>query len=159
MAIDRTRLKRARRAALLAILALAAPLVLGGCVANSSNPTVALAEARMSAREAVLDLDIANPGGRNLVVREVEYQLAHGETALPVADGVWKGDLELAAGKHARLELRVPFAIEPLEPDSRRLHLGGTLRLKDRTGFLGLGFMDMTGSPFQVEAEAKELAP
>ena len=159
MHTDRSRLNRRTYAESFAAIAFAVPLGLGGCVANSSNPTVALESARMSSRESVLDLDIGNPGGRNLFVHEVEYQLAHGETALPVADGVWKGTLELAAGAHARLELRVPFAIEPLEPDSRRLHLSGTLRLKDRTGFLGLRFMDMTGSPFQVEAEAKELAP
>lgn len=139
--------------ALAAALLAAAP---AGCVANSSNPTVTVAQARMSASEAMMELDIANPGGRNLVVREVEYQLAHGETALPVADGVWKGALALDAGSHARLELRMPFSIEPLEPDSRLLHLGGTLHLEDRTGFLGLKFMDMTGSPFQVETLAKE---
>ena len=133
--------------------AAATALLLGGCVANSSNPTVTLREARMSAEEAVLDLEIANPGGRDLCVKAIEYQLSH------VADGVWNGEVELPARKSVCMGLRVPFAIEPLEPDSRRLHLNGTLRLEDRTGYLGLGFMDMTGSPFQVEAEAKEPSP
>ena len=148
-----------RRPTNLMIAAAAALLSLCGCVANSSNPTVILREARMSAKEAVLDLEIANPGGRDLCVKVIEYQLSHGETAMPVADGVWKGEVELPARKSACMVLRVPFAIEPLEPDSRRLHLNGTLRLEDRTGYLGLGFMDMTGSPFQVEADAKELNP
>lgn len=139
--------------------AAATALLLGGCVANSSNPTVTLREARMSAEEAVLDLEIANPGGRDLCVKAIEYQLSHGETAMPVADGVWNGEVELPARKSVCMVLRVPFAIAPLEPDSRRLHLNGTLRLEDRTGYLGLGFMDMTGSPFQVEAEAKEPSP
>jgi hypothetical protein len=139
--------------------AAAMALLLGGCVANSSNPIVTLREARMSAKEAVLDLEVANPGGRDLCVKAIEYQLSHGETAMPVADGVWKGEVELPARKSVCMVLRVPFAIEPLEPDSRRLHLNGTLRLEDRTGYLGLGFMDMTGSPFQVEADAKEQSP
>lgn len=139
--------------------AAAMALFLGGCVANSSNPIVTLREARMSAKEAVLDLEVANPGGRDLCVKAIEYQLSHGETAMPVADGVWKGEVELPARTSVCMVLRVPFAIEPLEPDSRRLHLNGTLRLEDRTGYLGLGFMDMTGSPFQVEADAKELNP
>ncbi len=141
------------------VAALGASTFLGGCVANSSNPTLAIAGARMSEREAWLGLDLVNPGGRNLVVREIEYQLAHGEIALPVADGAWKGALELAAGGRARLELRVPFSVEPLEPDSRRLKLEGTLHLEDRTGFLGLRDLDMTGSPFAAETEAEELAP
>jgi len=131
---------------------------LGGCVANSSNPTVAIGGARTSEREAALDLDISNPGGRDLVVTRVEYQLAHGEMSFPVAEGAWSGELELPAGGSARLPLRVPFTVEPMEPDSRRLHLNGMLRLEDRTGFLGLKFMDLTATPFQAEIEATPLA-
>lgn len=157
MSITAVRLIRTPSTFLLAA-AMTTPL-LGGCVANSSNPTVTLREARMSATEAVLDLELENPGGRDLCVKAIEYQLSHGEIAMPVADGVWKGAVELPARQSAFMVLRVPFSIEPLEPDSRRLHLNGTLRLEDRTGYLGLGFMDMTGSPFQVEADAKELVP
>ena len=131
------------------------PLILGGCVANSSSPAVAVHDVRLSGGEATLDLEITNPGGRDLVVTAVEYQLAHGETSFPVADGRWSGDLPLPAGRSARLDLRIPLAVEPLEPDSRRLHLNGTLHLEDRTGFLGLRSMDLTRTPFQVEAEAK----
>ncbi|MFM2165177.1 MAG: hypothetical protein RL325_1614 [Planctomycetota bacterium] len=137
----------------------AMPVLLGGCVANSSNPTVAVAEARMSATEALVALDVANPGGRDLFIKGVEYQLAHGEAGLPVAEGVWSGGLELPAGKSSRLDLRMPFSIELLEPESRKLYLNGTLRLEDRTGYLGLKFMDMTGSSFQVEFEAKDAKP
>ncbi|MEY5033087.1 MAG: hypothetical protein RL354_2118 [Planctomycetota bacterium] len=137
-------------------LVLAGTLVVGpvGCVANSSNPTVVIGGARTAEREATLDLDISNPGGRNLVVTRVEYQLAHGEMSFPVAEGAWSGELELPAGGSARLPLRVPFTVEPMEPDSRRLHLNGMLRLEDRTGFLGLKFMDLTATPFQAEIEA-----
>lgn len=135
------------------------PVLLGGCVANSSNPTVAVAEARMTATEALVALDVANPGGRDLFVKEVEYQLAHGEAGLPVAEGVWRGGLELPAGKSSRLDLRMPFSIELLEPESRRLHLTGMLRLEDRTGYLGLKFMDMTGTGFQIEFDAKGAKP
>lgn len=141
------------------LASLATMLVLGGCVANSSNPTVAVREARMSTSEAVLELEVGNPGGRDFRVKAIEYQLSHGETALPVADGAWTGAVELPAGKSARISLRVPFAVEPLEADSRLLHVNGTLRLEDRTGFLGLRFMDMTASPFQAEVTAKELVP
>lgn len=150
-----------RRPALVAGFAAGAlllPAMLGGCVANSSNPVVRLGDAAMSAHDARIGLEIENPGGRNLVVRELEYQLAHGETGLPVADGRWSGALDLPAGKSARLELVVPFTVEPLEPDSRKFALGGTMRLEDRTGFLGLRFMDMTSTPFQLDGEAREPA-
>jgi len=141
-------------------LLLAAMLVLlGGCVANSSNPTVSVAEARMSATEALVSLDVTNPGGRDLFVKELEYQLAHGEAGLPVAEGAWRDGLDLPAGKSSRVELRMPFSIELLEPESRRLHLNGTLHLEDRTGYLGLKFMDMTGTSFQIEFDAKDAKP
>lgn len=139
----------------IAVLLAAAPLILGGCVANSSSPSVAVHDARLSGGEATLGLEIANPGGRDLVVTDVEYQLAHGETSFPVADGRWSGDLSLPAGGSVRLDLRIPLAVEPLEPDSRRLRLNGTLHLEDRTGFLGLRSMDLTRTPFQVETETK----
>jgi hypothetical protein len=137
-----------------AVAAIAVGTALVGCVANSSNPSVAIGRARASEREASLDLDISNPGGRNLVITRLEYQLAHGEMSFPVAEGAWSGELELPAGGSARLPLRVPFTVEPMEPDSRRLHLNGMLRLEDRTGFLGLKFMDLTATPFQAEIEA-----
>jgi hypothetical protein len=141
-------------------LLLAAMLVLlGGCVANSSNPTVSVIEARMSATEALVSLDVTNPGGRDLFVKELEYQLAHGEAGLPVAEGAWRDGLDLPAGKSSRVELRMPFSIELLEPESRRLHLNGTLHLEDRTGYLGLKFMDMTGTSFQIEFDAKDAKP
>jgi hypothetical protein len=128
--------------------------LLGGCVANSSNPRVAIGNASASQREAAIDLDLSNPGGRDLVVTAIDYQLAHGEMAFPVAEGSWSGDLSLPAGETRRLALRIPFTVEPMEADSRRLHLSGTLRTKDRTGYLGLKFMDLTATPFQVEVEA-----
>ncbi|MFM7261929.1 MAG: hypothetical protein ACKO3W_15165, partial [bacterium] len=117
-----------------------------------------IAGAQASEREALIDLDLTNPGGRNLVVEEVEYQLAHGETGLPVAEGSWKGALALDAGRTSRLPLRIVFDVEPLEPDSRKLYLNGTLHFKDRTGFLGLRFMDLTTTSFQIETEAQPLA-
>lgn len=143
-----------------AIWSLSAPVLasalalLGGCVANSSNPRVAIGGASASQREAALDLELSNPGGRDLVVTAIEYQLAHGEMAFPVAEGNWSGDLSLPAGETRRLALRIPFAVEPMETDSRRLHLSGTLRTKDRTGYLGLKFMDLTATPFQAEIDA-----
>jgi hypothetical protein len=140
------------------LLTLAACPLLVGCVANSSSPTVAIARSRASDCEAEIELAIANGGGRDLVVTSLEYQLSHGEAGLPVADGVWQGALALDAGGSARLALRVPFAVEPLESDSRRLRLNGTLRFEDRTGYLGLGFMDLTTTSFQVEADADPLS-
>lgn len=136
---------------------MAASSLLVGCVANSSSPSVGIARSFASDREAEIELSIANGGGRDLVVTALEYQLSHGEAGLPVADGVWQGALALDAGESARLALRVPFAIEPLESDSRRLRLSGTLRFEDRTGYLGLGFMDLTATSFQVEADADPL--
>lgn len=143
-----------RSHAAIGVLALSLGGVPGGCVANSSNPSVAVVAAWMDDHEALVDLDVTNPGGRNLVVREVAYELSHGEAGFPVAEGHWRGDLPLDAGTRERLSIRIPFTIDLLEPDSRRIHLNGVLRFRDRTGYLGLGFMDLTSTSFQVEAEA-----
>ena len=133
-------------------------LLLGGCVANSSNPRVLIGGATVSQHDAALDLDLSNPGGRDLVVTAIEYQLAHGEMAFPVEEFIWTGDMSLPAGETRRLALRIPFTVEPMEADSRRLHLSGTLRTKDRTGYLGLKFMDLTATPFQAEVDASPQA-
>lgn len=139
-----------------AALGVLAP-TLGGCVANSSNPSVVVVAAWMDDHEALVDLDVANPGGRNLVVREVAYELSQGEAGLPVAEGRWHGVLPLKAGARERLAIRIPFSLDLLEPDSRRIHLNGVLRFQDRTGYLGLGFMDLTSTSFQVEAVADSM--
>ncbi len=128
--------------------------LLGGCVANSSNPIVSVTDSRLSAEEACIDLEVANPGGRDLRISAIEYQLSHGEMAFPIAEGVWEEGVELPASKQASVRLRVPLLIAPLDPESRVLFLHGVLRLVDRTGFLGLRSMDMSESPFEIRFEA-----
>jgi hypothetical protein len=127
---------------------------LAGCVADSSNPVVTASSATLHADRAEMVLRIEHPGGRDLVITAVEYELSHGDLALPVAEGRWQGEADLPAGGEASIPLHIAFDVEPLEPDSRRLHLNGSLHLEDRTGFLGLGFMDLTDTAFQVEVEA-----
>lgn len=132
---------------------------LGGCVADSSNPVVSTSSAVLHEDRAVMTLLIRHPGGRDLVVTGIGYELSHGEMALPVAEGHWEGDVDLPAGGEASIPLDMPFTIEPLEPDARRLHLNGSLHLEDRTGFLGLRFMDLTDTAFQIDVEADVAEP
>lgn len=163
----RTRLLRAtigaagaRAAAALAPAAvLASAAALGGCVANSSNPHVVIRSATMSTDGAEFDLEIENPGGRNLTVTRLAYEVSHGESAFPVASGTWTGDLSLPAGGRVELPLLVRFASPTMEPDSRLLHLAGELGFVDRTGFLGIGAMDLTSTPFRGQVQAREAAP
>jgi hypothetical protein len=132
---------------------------LGGCVANSSNPVVSTRSARMRPDRAEITLNLANPGGRNLTIQRVEYELSHGEMGLPVAQGAWSGALDLPASGDANLALLIPFTIEPIEADSTLLHLNGLLHMKDHTGFLGMSSMDLTRTPFQLDIEAEEADP
>jgi hypothetical protein len=149
--VIRRRLPATLRAA---CIMLAAP-VLGGCVANSSNPSVSITSATMQGNVATMDLDIQNPGGRHLELVSMEYELSHGEAALPVAAGTWKGSVDLKPGLRCTVPLTVTFDAEPMEPDSGALHLNGTLHLRDRTGFMGLKSMDLGATPFQASATAR----
>lgn len=146
-------------AVLLTCLAAPLPLCLGGCVANSSNPAVAVRSARVGEREASFELELTNPGGRDLVVTGVDYDLSHGESAFPVASGSWQGDVELPARGRAMVALVVPFDVPPIEPESRRLHLNGELLFTDRTGFLGMRSMDLTRTSFRADVEAQRGTP
>lgn len=133
--------------------------LLGGCVANSSNPLVSIKAAQSNDGGASLDLDVSNPGGRHLTVRRLTYQISHGEAMFPVASGEWVGEVDLPAGGHATLSFLAPFETSPPEAGSRLLHLNGELFFRDRTGFLGLRFMDLTHTAFQDDIEATEKAP
>ena len=106
-------------------------------------------------KHASFELDLSNPGGRNLRVMRLDYEVSHGESAFPVAKGSWSGDVELKKRDHATLSLDVPFDTPPLEPDSRLLHLSGELFFVDKTGFLGLSSMDLTRTSFRANVEAK----
>lgn len=138
------------------VMLLVVACLLGGCVANSSNPTVAIDHASMTDAAATITLSLGNPGGRRLTINRVDYELSHGEVAFPVADGQWTGEVSLPAGGHAMLTLDIPFDQPLLEPDSTLLHLSGVLGHKDHTGFLGLRSMDLGETAFKLDAEAKE---
>lgn len=137
----------------------AAACSLAGCVANSSNPTVSIDSARMSDSDASISLSFGNPGGRRLTINRIDYELSHGEVALPIADGRWTGAIELAPGGHANLRLELPFDQPPLEPDSHLLHLSGALGHKDHTGFLGLRSMNLSETAFRLDVQATEATP
>lgn len=141
------------------IMATTATCSLTACVANSSNPTVSIDHARMSDSDASIALYFGNPGGRRLTINSIDYELSHGEVALPIAEGRWTGTIDLAPGGHANLALVVPFDQPPLEPDSRLLHFSGVLGHKDHTGFLGLRSMDLGETAFKLDVEASETAP
>ena len=144
--------RAAHRRAALAMTML--PLSLVGCVANSSNPSVDIRSARMDDAGATLELTLANPGGRNLTLTGVTFEVSHGETTFPVANGSWSGSLELPAKGAATLAVDVPFDTPPLEADSTLLHVSGELSFVDRTGFLGIGAMDLTRTSFSGTSHA-----
>jgi hypothetical protein len=141
------------------LVTLAAASALAGCVANSSNPTVAIERASMGDDAASITLSLGNPGGRRLTINRVDYELSHGEMALPVADGQWTGAVDLPAGGRAMLTLDIQFDQPPLEPDSTLLHLGGLLGHEDHTGFLWLKSMDLGETAFTLDVEATEATP
>jgi len=128
--------------------------LLTGCVANSSNPVVSITSATMNDSAASIMLQLVNPGGRNLTVESLNYELSHGEIGFPLSSDTWTGQLDLPAQGEAQLLLSVVFDSAPFEEDSLLLHLNGELKFKDHTGFLGMSSMDLTGTSFQLDAEA-----
>lgn len=142
----------ARVSASVAVVILASTLA--GCVPNSSNPTVAITSAQMRDTDAMLTLRLFNPGGRNLTVTSLDYELSEAETGLPLASDTWQGTLNLPAREEAVLPLLITFEVAPLDPDFTALHLNGELRFRDRTGFLGIRSLDLTSTVFHTEVDA-----
>lgn len=110
--------------------------------------------AQFNETSAAFDLQLSNPGGRDLVVTRLEYSVSHGETSFPVARGAWSGSVELPSHGTATLALRTPFDAPLLEPDSDLLHLNGELFFTDRTGYLGIAAMDLTRTSFSADIRA-----
>jgi hypothetical protein len=108
----------------------------------------------MSSEGATIMLQLTNPGGRNLTIHTLTYELSHGEMGFPLASNTWNGKLELPAKGEAELPLSIVFEDEPIEDDSNLLHLNGQLEFKDHTGFFGLSSMNLTETSFQIEVEA-----
>jgi len=128
-------------------------------VANSSNPLLVVRSAESDGQRAIFELEFQNPGGRNLTRTTLEYEVSHGESSFPVANGSWSGELELPKKGHATLTLETPFDTPPLEPESQALHLSGELVLADQTGFFGLRAMDLTRTSFRVDVETTRSRP
>lgn len=133
--------------------------LLGGCVANSSNPRMEIRSATMNDVRAAFDVEVLNPGGRNLTITRLDYEVSHGEASFPVASGSWTGALALPAHGNARLSLLAPFDSAPMEPDSMLLHLNGEMYFTDHTGYLGLGSMDLTHTAFRTQVGATRSEP
>lgn len=115
--------------------------------------------AQVADQQASFELDLTNPGGRNLTVTRLDYEVSHGESSFPVAHGSWSGACDLPAKGRATLVLDTPFDAPPIEPESLLLHLSGELFFVDRTGYLGLSAMDLTKTSFRAEVEAKRTEP
>jgi hypothetical protein len=141
------------------LAALLLVLPLAGCVANSSNPTVMVRSASSDDQHASFDLDLSNPGGRDLTATRLDYSVSHGESGFPAAKGSWSGKVDLPAKGHAMLTLDTRFEEPPMEPDSHLLHLTGELFFVDRTGYLGISTMDLTRTSFHADVEANRSKP
>lgn len=149
------RTRTPRRLALL-LLAL---LPCAGCVANSSNPRAELHAAKADSQHAAFRLDLINPGGRDLVLTRLDYEVSHGESSFPVASGSWSGRVELPAKGTAVLDFDAHFQNPPMEPDSHIIHLSGEMFFVDRTGYLGLRSMDLSRTSFHAQVQAAEFQP
>ena len=115
--------------------------------------------ANLDDQQASFELDLANPGGRNLTVTRLDFAVSHGESLFPVASGSWSGDIDLPAKGHATLAFDARFDSPLMEPESRLLQLSGELFFVDRTGFLGLHAMDLTSTSFHADAQASRSNP
>lgn len=131
-----------------------APAFLTGCVANSSNPVVSVRSATIASDTAQIVLDLKNPGGRDLAIEQISYEISQGVSGFPVASGIWNGHVLLPAGADAQLPLSFEFSKSPLEPESNLLRAVGEIRHTDKTGFLGIRSLDLGATAFAIEAEA-----
>lgn len=126
-----------------------------GCVPNSSNLSVSILSAERRAEEVAVELRIDNPGGRDVTLTQVEYELSEAETGLPLAGGEWAGELAIHRGAGVTLALLIGMQSQPLDGDFSRVRLSGDLRLQDHTGFFGIRSLELTSSAFQVEADVR----
>jgi hypothetical protein len=133
---------------------LALPAWLTGCVANSSNPVVSVHSASLTPDSAAIVLNVRNPGGRNLSIEHVSYEVSHGSSGFPVTGGSWDGRVLLAAGADAQIPLSAEFLEPLLEPDSNLLHIAGEISHTDKTGFFGIRSLDLGSTAFVIETEA-----
>lgn len=156
---DRPHPPAATRALRHALSLLLPALLLTGCVANSSNPRVGVSDATMDNAGAQIHLVVTNPGGRDLTIEGLSYEISHGDLGFPLANDAWTGAVDLPAKGDAAVTLSVVFDTEPIEADSGWLHMNGLLMLKDHTGFLGLRSMDLSETSFQLEFEARRTTP
>lgn len=142
-----------------AIISGAAAALIGvGCVPNSSNVSVSIESAQLRAAECALEIRIENPGGRDLTITQVRYELSEAATGLPLGWGDWTGELPAPHGGEATLPLVIGLQSQPLDETSTRVRLSGELQMTDHTGYLGIRSLELTSTAFQAEADA-ERAP
>ncbi len=119
---------------------------------------MSIESAELRAAECALQLRIENPGGRDLTVTRMHYELSEAATGLPLGSGDWSGELPVLHGGDATLPLVIGLQSQPLDETSARVRLSGDLRLTDHTGYLGIRSLEFTSTAFQTEADA-ERAP
>lgn len=96
---------------------------------NHSNPTLEITHATVSGDQAVLDLQISNESGADLILSGIEYTLIYGP--LPVADGSWSGRRDLPGGSTTRLTLSIPFDGPALDDSAMEINFAGQMSFED----------------------------
>lgn len=131
-----------RRGGMIGALALAGGL--GGCaMPNSSNPTLAISDARVADNKAVLSMQLDNPSDFDVRVESADWSLIYGP--LPVAEGSWDLGFFLPSKSSYRFSRTVDFQSMPLDPGAGEVELTGTLDVKTvgnggNTALHGAGF-------------------
>jgi len=112
----------------LAPISLATAAFVGCAMPNSSNPTLAINEARIAGNRAMLDMQIDNPSDMDIQVKAAEWSLLYGP--LPVADGTWEIGVDVPSKGVYRFSRQVEFSSRPLDPSAGEVELTGRLDLE-----------------------------
>jgi len=103
-----------------------ASTTLVGCsMPNSSNPTLAITNARVSGDSASLTMQLDNPSGMDVTVNSIDWSLVYGP--LPVADGEWKLGIPLASGESYSFTKSLRFDSPSLDPSAGVVELSGDM--------------------------------
>lgn len=130
---------------------LGASAALGGCsMPNSSNPTLTISSARVSADQAQFELLVENSSERNLILTGIDYSVVFGP--LSVADGRWEGREDLPVNGSATVRLVTPFTGPVLDPTAGEIELSGEMQFEDQST---KGAMALDGASFRATSRVR----
>ncbi len=123
-----------------------ASLLMGGCVIDTSTPTLTLTRVEVLGGTAMVDVRIENPVDRTYRLEGVDYTLTLGP--LPVAEGALDLDERIVGRAETDLRLWIELDQQPMDPTDRRAEFSG--RMLFRTGLIDIA--QMRSAPFLSDA-------